>query len=487
MAPIVLSTITARYSHSAFGLRYLRANLGKWREQSIIKEFHLKHLPINIAESILEEKPLIVVLSVYIWNVSEITEVAQIIKRVSPETIVIIGGPEVTYEYKDMTIFKEVDYLVTGEGEFVLPQLIELIMSGQLPEKKVWEGNIIEDLDSLIFPYNEYTEEDIAHRIIYVESSRGCPFHCEFCLSAIKPGVRFFNRERFLKELEKLIQRGARNFTFVDRTFNIREEHALEIIQFFLRNIKEDMRIHFEIVPDKLGRRILEEFKKFPAGTLHLEVGLQTVNPITQELISRKQDLSKTYEVFRYLKEQTGAKIHADLVAGMPAETWDTLREGFNYLIDCAPQEIQLGILKRLRGARISRHIEEYQMAFAPYPPYEILQTSTLSFEQLQKLKRMARYLELYYNQGNFPLSLSLLWQTASTPFDAFADFSEYIWQKTGKTHELSLATLANLLFSYILSKNKFPADVIEKTIKADYNQKQGRTEKLDFSKKLLE
>ncbi|MGC9052386.1 MAG: DUF4080 domain-containing protein, partial [Candidatus Hydrogenedens sp.] len=242
---------------------------------------------------------------------------------------------------------------------------------------------------------------------------------------------------------------------------------------------------HFEIVPDKLSEKILTEFTKFPKGILHLEVGLQTVNLKTQELISRRQDLSKTFEVLRFLKEKTGAKIHADLVAGMPAETWDSFRKGFNYLIELAPQEIQLGILKRLRGAHISRHIKEYQMAFAPFPPYEILQTSTLSFEKLQKLKRMARYLELYYNQGNFPNSLKFLWETGTTPFDAFSDFSDYIWTKTGKTHELSLSTLAHLLFSYLLAINKFPPDIIEKAIREDYNQKPGRTEKLNISKKI--
>ncbi|MGC9052387.1 MAG: B12-binding domain-containing radical SAM protein, partial [Candidatus Hydrogenedens sp.] len=242
MVPIILSTITARYSHSAFGLRYLHANLGKWKEQSQIKEFHLKQSPLFIAESILQDKPKIVGIGVYIWNVREITEVVQIIKKVSPQTTIIIGGPEVSYEYEDMTIFKEADYLICGEAEHIFPQLVKIIMSGQLPPRKVWEGTIT-DVNSLFLPYEEYTYEDIAHRIIYVESSRGCPFHCEFCLSAIKPGVRFFDRVQFLNEMEKLIQRGAKNFTFVDRTFNIREEHALEILRFFLKHIKEGMRI----------------------------------------------------------------------------------------------------------------------------------------------------------------------------------------------------------------------------------------------------
>ncbi|HOV31925.1 MAG TPA: DUF4080 domain-containing protein [Candidatus Hydrogenedens sp.] len=484
MIPIVLSTITARYSHTAFGLRYLYANLGKWKEYTCIKEFHLKQAPLLIAESVLQEKPQIVGLSVYIWNVNEITEVVQIIKAVSPQTIIIIGGSEVSYEYEDMPIFYAADYLVRGDGEQVFPKLVDSIMSGTLPQQKVWEGSI-HDLNSLILPYNEYTDEDIKHRIIYVESSRGCPFHCEFCLSAVQPSVHFFERQQFLKEMEKLIQRGTKNFTFVDRTFNIKEEHALEIIHFFLQHVATDMRIHFEIVPDRLGEEILQEFKKFPDGVLHLEIGLQTVNPETQALISRRQNLTKTFEVLKFLKEETRAIIHVDLVAGMPAETWDSFREGFNRLIEVAPQEIQLGILKRLRGARISRHIEEYKLVFAPFPPYEILQTNTLCFAELQKLKRMARYLELYYNQGNFPQSLKFLWKSDTTPFDAFAKFSDYIWENTGKTHELSLSTLATLLYNYLLSVDKFSVDELKTAIQNDYSQKPGRTEKLNLQKKL--
>ncbi|HOK09812.1 MAG TPA: DUF4080 domain-containing protein [Candidatus Hydrogenedens sp.] len=482
MTDIVLSTITARYSHASFGLRWLRANSGIWREKIVIKEFHLKQAVPIIAESILKEKPKIIGLGVYIWNLNEITELVQIIKQVAPEIIIIIGGPEVSYEYEELPVFHWSDYLVRGEGERAFSELLDNLLTDRKPQQKIWEKPI-SDLNILTLPYDEYTSEDIEHKIIYVESTRGCPFHCEFCLSSVNPGVRFFDRGTFLESMYKLIERGAKNFTFVDRTFNINETHALDIIDFFLSHIKPDMRIHFEIVPDKLSMNILERFKEFPSGTLHLETGLQTTNPITQDLISRRQNLEKTFEVLRYLRTETGAKIHADLVAGMPAETWDTMRDSFNRLIEVDPQEIQLGILKRLRGAPISRHIKTYSLAFAPFPPYEILQTSTLSFDELQKLKRMARYLELYYNQGNFQQSLNLLWASDTTPFDAFSKFSDFIWEKTGKTHELSLATLANLLFSYLMSTEKYSKIEIESALRNDYSKKPGRTERLNFHK----
>lgn len=480
MANIVLFTITARYSHSAFGLRWLKSNLGKYREEAQIIEFHLKQPPNTIAETLIEMKPQILGAGVYIWNLREITEVVQIVKRVLPETIVIIGGPEVSYEYEDLDIFLESDYLIRGEAELTLPILIEALSERIRPTQKVWSSKI-ENLDVLVSPYDEYTDRDLANRIIYVESSRGCPFHCEFCLSAIEPGVRFFNRQNFLSEMEKLIERGARNFTFVDRTFNINETHALEILDFFLRRVDCSYRLHFEIVPDKLSKRILEKFKDFPPGVLHLEVGVQSVNPETLKLISRNQDIAKTKETIEYLIQETGAEVHADLVAGMPAETWESFREGFNFLVGLAPHEIQLGILKKLRGARISRHIKGYNLSFAPYPPYEILQTSTMSYQELQKLKRMARYLELFYNQGNFPNTIKYLWQASITPFDSLTEFSEFIWTKTGKTHELSLVTQANLLFSYLITKGKFTREELEQSIRKDYASKPGRTEKLSL------
>ncbi len=480
MSEIILFTITARYSHSAFGLRWLKANLGRYRERTQILEFHLKQTPSIIAESIIALRPRILGAGVYIWNLREITEVIQIVKRVLPETIIIIGGPEVSFEYEELDIFKEADYLICGEGELALYSLVHLIYSGSRPTQKVWSARI-DDLDSLVPPYDEYFEGDFAHRIIYVESSRGCPFHCEFCLSAIEPGVRFFNRQNFLNEMKKLIERGARNFTFVDRTFNINETHALEILDFFLRYVDNYFRLHFEIVPDKLSNKILQKFKEFPQGTLHLEVGVQSVNPETLNLISRRQNVQKTKEVLEFLLRETFAQIHADLVAGMPAETWDTFRDGFNFLANLAPHEIQLGILKRLRGAKIARHIYDYKLVFAPYPPYEILQTSTMSYQQLQKLKRMARYLELFYNQGNFSNTIKYLWQAGTTPFDVFEQFTDYVWSKTGKTHELALATQANLLYSFLLTTGRYSPEELEASIRKDYSSKPGRTEKLFF------
>ncbi|MCX8066173.1 MAG: B12-binding domain-containing radical SAM protein [Candidatus Hydrogenedentes bacterium] len=481
MSNIVLFTITARYSHSAFGLRWLRANLGKYREQTQIVEFHLKQSPSMIAETLIAMRPQILGAGVYIWNLREITEVIQIVKRVLPETVVIIGGPEVSFDYEELEIFKEADYLVRGEGELSLPVLIGALLEGSAPVDRVWSKKV-ENLDILALPYDEYTERDLTNRIIYVESSRGCPFHCEFCLSAIEPGVRFFNREKFLKEMEKLIARGAKNFTFVDRTFNINETHALEILEFFLKRVDDSYRLHFEIVPDRLSRKVLERLKYFPRGVLHLEVGVQSVSPETLKLISRNQDIARTKEAIEYLLSETGAEVHADLVAGMPGETWESFRDGFNFLVRLSPQEIQLGILKKLRGALISRHIEDYKLSFAPFPPYEILQTNTMTYEELQKLKRMARYLELFYNQGNFPNTIKYLWQASVTPFDSLAEFSEFVWSRTGKTHELSLVTQANLLFSYLMGSGKFSKEELEQSIRKDYASKPGRTEKLSLS-----
>ena len=211
------------------------------------------------------------------------------------------------------------------------------------------------------------------------------------------------------------------------------------------------MRIHFELVPDRLSPRTLTRMADFPAGVLRLEVGVQTFNPQTQEAISRVQYMDETIATLRFLREQTGARLHADLVLGMPCETWDSIRDGFDRLLAVRPQEIQVGILKRLKGAPIARHAEPHKMVFSSLAPYEVIQTATLDFEHMQRLKRFARYFELYYNSGNFPASLDALLKTPPSPFDAFMAFSDRLWASLGRTHGINLARLCEAIYRHLI------------------------------------
>jgi radical SAM superfamily enzyme YgiQ (UPF0313 family) len=473
---IVLATVIARYSHAAFGIRWLWANLGTLRERCVLREFNLNQSALEIAEQLVALKPRIIGLSVHIWNVALLTQVAEIIKVVRPEIVVVIGGPEVSYEFEDTPIFAAADYLIRGEGELAFARLARDTLDGRASQEKVITA-APPALEDLVPPYDAYTDEDLAQRLTYVEASRGCPFRCEFCLSSLEPRVREFPLGPFLEAMERLIERGARRFKFVDRTFNLRAERVDAILDFFLGHRRDGMSVHFEIVPDRLTDHMLRRIAEFPPSGLHLEVGVQSLNEASLAAIGRRQDTEKTLANIRFLCEETDALVHADLVVGLPEETWQTLASGFDRLVALRPHELQVGVLKRLKGTSIGRH----PIVFAKQPPYEILQNEHLDFEQVQRLKRFARYFDLYYNSGNFPESLAFLWRARDSAFDAFMAFSDGLWSATGRTHEFPLSQLARHLYSFLAEARVGEPREIADTIRRDYHRVSGRKERLEL------
>lgn len=439
---IILATINARYSHTSFGLRYLKANLHEFEENCEILEFSHDLTVQEVAEAIISYRPKVVGLSCYIWNIEDQLRVAEIIKAILPETLLIFGAPEVSYEYDEFLPF--CDYLIKGEGEYALYHLLQAWQKNQLPADKVLEEPIC-DLTTLKLPYYLYSDEDIAHRLIYVEATRGCPFTCEFCLSSLSRGVREFNLDSFLHEMDILVKRGVKQFKFVDRTFNLKFANVKQILEFFKARWQEGMILHFEIFPDKLSPQMLQEIKNFPAGGLHLEAGVQSFYEPSLQAISRKQDEAKTIANLKFISEQTGAAVHSDLVAGLPQSTFATFAEDFDKLFASRPAELQIGILKRLRGAPIDRHTLDFKMIYSKYPPYEVMQTSTMSYDELQQIKRLARYFDIFYNAGNFRTETKNL-----TTFADWLGFSNYIWTNYRQTHKISLKRQAEILQDYL-------------------------------------
>ena len=269
------------------------------------------------------------------------------------------------------------------------------------------------DFSQIVLPYDFYTADDIAHRIIYVEASRGCPFTCEFCLSSLDIPVRQVPLPALLGQLQRLLDRGVKQFKFVDRTFNLNAGVSKTILEFLLDRYQPGYFFHFEMVPDRLPEALREVIAKFPPGALQFEVGVQTFNEEVSRRISRRQDYQKLEDNFRFLRKETGVHIHADLIAGLPGETLESFAAGFDRLIALGPQEIQVGILKRLRGTPIARHDAEWQMIYNPYPPYEILQNRLIDFSAMQRLRRFARYWDLVGNSGNFVETTPLIWGVA--------------------------------------------------------------------------
>ncbi len=444
---ILLATLNAKYIHCAFGLRYLFANLGELQPRAALLEFEIQQRPLDIVEQLLARRPRIVGFGVYIWNVRETTEVVGLLKRIAPEVIVILGGPEVSYEWEDQEIVRLADHVITGEADVKFAEVCGRLLSSRsslnptptlnlnpamaederlrlgvgvglrdgedcTPLPKIIAADLPK-LEQVTLPYDLYTPHDLAHRVIYVEASRGCPFTCEFCLSSLDIPVRQFPLEPFLAAMEGLLERGATQFKFVDRTFNLNLMVSRAILQFFLTRMRDGLFVHFEMVPDRLPEQLREVIAQFPPGSLQFEVGVQTFDEQTSRNISRRQDHAKLAENLTWLRSRTGVHVHADLIVGLPGEGLASFAAGFDRLVGLGPQEIQVGILKRLRGTPIMRHDTEHALRYSPQPPYELLSNRELDFPTMQRLRRFARYWDLVANSGNFRTTTPLLWSTA--------------------------------------------------------------------------
>ena len=466
---ILLTTLNARYTHTSLGLRYLMANLGTLQDQTEIVEFIIGGNLTAMAEKLLAKKPRIIGLAVYIWNVEDTTKLVALLKRLAPEVLITLGGPEVSHEPEAQEIVQLADYVITGWGDVSVPALFRQLIAGERPMQKIIAG-VQPPLDQIALPYRFYTDEDIAHRTIYVEASRGCPFKCEFCISSLDKTAWKFDLDLFLQEMELLYQRGARQFKFVDRTFNLNTQASRRILQFFLDKLAaapdDPVFAHFEVVPDHLPPALKESLLQFPPGTLQLEIGIQTFNPEVQALISRKQDNERSAENIRWLMEQTHAHLHTDLIAGLPGEDMASFAQGFDRLIAVGPHEIQFGILKRLRGTPIIRHTDAHRLIFDPNPPYTILSTDCIDFPSMQRLVRFARFWDMIANSGRFANTLALI--LADAPFERFLALADWLYAKTGATHQIALARLARLVTEWLIEQGA-NAEQVRTTLDSDY------------------
>jgi hypothetical protein len=330
-------------------------------------------------------------------------------------------------------------------------------------------------LNNLASPYELYTDDDLANRVIYVEASRGCPFTCEFCLSSLDIPVRAFNTEAFLASMQRLLDRGVKQFKFVDRTFNLHLPTSMGILQFFLDRWHEGLFLHFEMVPDRLPEQLRALIKQFPPGAVQFEVGIQTFDDATSKNISRRQNLDRLEDNFRFLREETGVHIHADLIVGLPGEGIESFGRGFDRLVKLNPQEIQVGILKRLRGTPIVRHDDEYRMVYAPHPPYEILSTRDISFPEMQRMRRFARYWDIVANSGNFTGTLQLLWRDEASPFHEFLRFSDWLHRTLRRTHMIALPVIAQSLFDFLIQESGMDRELAATTLETDWHRTPSR------------
>ena len=560
MPDIVLATLNAKYIHASFGLRCLTANLGGLRGRASLAEFHINQQPLEITEAILAQEPRIVGFGVYIWNVEQTTEVVALLKRIRPELIVILGGPEVSHETDGQEIVALADHVITGEADTkfaeVCAELLEggeqsgtggpPVGMGQATRLSIAEnasarssGELRYDraasplsapgvprsalpkiiaaelppLDRLASPYDFYTDEDLAHRVVYVEASRGCPFTCEFCLSSLDVPVRAFPLDAFLAAMQRLFDRGATQFKFVDRTFNLHLPTSTGILQFFLERWRDGLFLHFEMIPDRLPEQLRALIRRFPPGAVQFEVGIQTFDDAVSRNISRRQNLERLADNLRFLREETGVHVHADLIVGLPGEGMESFGRGFDRLVRLGPQEIQVGILKRLRGTPIVRHDAEFAMRYSPHPPYEILATRDIAFPDMQRMRRFARYWDIVANSGQFTATLPLLWggeisnqsgkvisnqsgpaprdaltaaplitappitdySASHSPFASFLRFSDWLHITLRRTHQIALQSIAQGLFDFLTGENGADRAPVAAALEADWRRTPGR------------
>ncbi|MBU8877584.1 B12-binding domain-containing radical SAM protein [Bacillus sp. FJAT-29790] len=485
---IICSTLNAKYIHTNIAIRYLKA-YAQPEFDIEIAEYTINDPVMNIVTDLIRKKPAIIGFSCYIWNIEETIKVCKMIKKINPSIQIIVGGPEVSYDVQDwMENVDEFDFIVIGEGEETFKQLLtELTEQTQfeiVPGVAFRKDGQIKinpqrnklDLRDLPSPFR--FEEDISHlskRVTYIETSRGCPFSCQFCLSSIEVGVRYFDREKVKEDIRYLMKNGARTIKFVDRTFNISRSYAMEMFRFLIDEHLPGTVFQFEITADIMRPEVIEFLnKEAPPGLFRFEIGVQSTNDYTNELVMRKQNFEKLSRTVTMVKD--GGKIdqHLDLIAGLPEEDYHSFKRTFNDVFAMRPEELQLGFLKLLRGTGLRLRAEQHQYIYMDHSPYEMLGNNVLSFDDIIKIKQVEDVLEKYWNAHRMDFTIEYLVSHAfPSPFDFFQDFGSY-WEQQGWSrigHQLE--DLYKRLYEFLEYSKITNLDVIEGLMKYDYLSRQ--------------
>jgi len=480
---VVLSTLNAKYIHTSLALRYLKAFSQKDFDIDIV-EYTIKDPAMNIVSDLYQKQPDLIGFSCYIWNIEETITVISMLKKINPRLIVVLGGPEVSYDTEYwMDRLPEVDYIVMGEGEETFHHLLQELNG----DRKLYSvfgaayrknGRIVINpprpklaLDDIPSPHR-FAEDvpSLPNRVVYFETSRGCPFSCQFCLSSIEVGVRYFDIERTKRDLLYLIDSGAKLIKFVDRTFNIKREYAMEMFEFLIEHHRGTV-FQFEITADIMRPEVLDYLSEHaPPGIFRFEIGVQSTNDLTNSLVKRRQNFAKLTRTVTKVKESGKIDQHLDLIAGLPEENYDSFRKTFNDVFELGPEELQLGFLKMLRGTGMRADAEKYGYIFMDHAPYEILGNNILPFSDLVKIKRVEDVLEKYWNAHRMDHTVSyLIREEFPSAFDFFQQFGDFWeaqgWQKIG--HQLE--DLFTRLRAFLLDRGTKRYDVIEGLMKLDY------------------
>lgn len=487
---VVLTTLNAKYIHTNLAIRCLRAYVEPEHKIKMV-EYTIKDPAMNIVTDLFRYSPDVIGFSCYIWNIEETIKLISMLKKIKPELKIILGGPEVSYDISYwLDRLHDVDYIVIGEGEETFKQLLDNMKSGEDLQSIPGLAFQTEEGKQVINPQRNKLnlqespspfrfEEDIPHlskRVTYIETSRGCPFSCQFCLSSIEVGVRYFNKEKIKEDIRYLMNNGAKTIKFVDRTFNISRSYAMEMFQFLIDEHLPGTVFQFEITADIMRPEVIQFLNDHaPKGLFRFEIGVQSTNDATNELVMRKQNFQKLTRTVTMVKE--GGKIdqHLDLIAGLPEEDYNSFKRTFNDVFEMRPEELQLGFLKMLRGTGLRIRANEHDYVYMDHSPYEILKNNVLSFEEISKIKQVEDVLEKYWNDHRMDLTVEyLVTEVFPTPFDFFQDFGSFWDEKGWGRIGHQLEDLFTRLWTFLNETSQKQLDVILSLMKIDYlrNQK---------------
>lgn len=486
---VLLSTLNAKYIHSSLALRNLRSFCQSELNEIIVKEYTINNTLLAMLADVYADRPDIVGFACYIWNIEMTLELAHLVKKVLPDVKIVLGGPEVSYD--PLEVLRKhscIDYIVLGEGEETLKQLLLALneqgtvnnIAGLALRKDGVEliescSQTVEHLDSIPFAYDHKDIVDLSDKIIYYESSRGCPFSCQYCLSSATSGVRYYSMSRIFRDLQFFVDHNVKQVKFVDRTFNANKQHYFPILKFLARQ-ECRTNFHFEIAADILDEEVIEFLKDVPKGRFQFEVGIQSTNESTLEEIRRNNDWLQIVNVVSKVLSYGNIHIHLDLIVGLPFENMDRFGQSFNDVFKLQPDMLQIGFLKLLKGSGVRTRAQQHDYVYMDTPPYEVLANKYISYQEIRELKLLEDLFEHLYNSGRFKLSLPFIIDISGG--DAFRFFRSLTkhWEERGLTMtsqstktlfkellEYCVKTFSNLQVDICLALFKFDALLSEK------------------------
>lgn len=474
---ILLTTLNTKYVHTNIALKYLYETV---KDKNVsLKEYSINEPIGKILRDINSFNADILAFSVYIWNIEETLKICENIRKIQPNVKIILGGPEVTYRSEEiLNQYDFVDYIIIGEGEETFPNLINYIESKYEKNNLGSVENSVKNNDTLIEHVSYRNGENIIvgdiglvcdtnkipriaekivegydGKIVYIETVRGCPYNCSYCLSSTIKGIRPFEMDRVKSELKILMDAEVRLVKFVDRTFNYDKKRALEIWRYILENNKSS-EFHFEISAHLIDEEILTFLEKVPAGVFRLEIGVQSTNPDTIKAINRNTNFDVITKVTKRIMDVGNITTHLDLIAGLPYESYDRFKQSFNDVYNLNPTELQLGFLKLLSGCQITREKDLYDYEYTSYPPYEILQNKFMSFEDITRLKCVEEMVDVFYNSLRYKNSLDIVLEKFEMPFDFYYEISLFSLEEGLFERKISAEEWMDVLFRFYKRNN---------------------------------